>query len=71
MDYYATLAEVGQGSWHPKRNTLPWLRFCLTAHYRRAEALLRRSRDLARFWEEIEIHLKRRSLNERVALAGC
>jgi Fic family protein len=69
LEYYAVLAEVGQGSWHPERDPLPWLRFCLTAHYRQAEALLRRSKEVERFWSEIEVQLKRRGLNERMALA--
>ena len=33
-EYYAVLGEVGKGSWHPGNNALPWIRFCLTAHYR-------------------------------------
>ncbi|MGH6932802.1 MAG: Fic family protein [Dongiaceae bacterium] len=69
LEYYAVLADVGQGSWHPERDPLRWIRFCLTAHYRQAESLLRRSKELEKFWGEIEIQLKRRSLNERMALA--
>lgn len=69
LEYYSVLAEVGQGSWNPERDPLPWIRFCLTAHYRQAEALLRRSKEMERFWGEIEIQLKRRSMNERMALA--
>src|SRR5262249_8379034 len=36
--YYAALAEVGQGSWNPKRNALSWVRFCLSAHYIQAKS---------------------------------
>lgn len=44
--YYAVLAEVGQGSWHPERNALPWVRFCLTAHYHQARTHLRRIQEI-------------------------
>jgi len=69
QEYYAVLGQVGQGAWHPENDPLPWIRFCLTAHYRQAEALLRRSKEFERFWHEIEGELKRRSMNDRMALA--
>jgi Fic family protein len=69
LEYYAILAEVGQGSWHPENDALAWIRFCLTAHYRQAEILLRRSKELARLWDELDIELRRRRLPERMALA--
>lgn len=67
--YYAVLAEVGQGAWHPERDPLPWIRFCLTAHYRQAETLLRRTNELERLWNLLEEELKRRDLNERLLMA--
>jgi Fic family protein len=30
--YYDVLAKVGRGSWHPKSDTRPWLRFILKGH---------------------------------------
>lgn len=33
QDYYAVLAHVGEGSWNPTNSALPWVRFCLKAHY--------------------------------------
>jgi Fic family protein len=30
---YAILGEVGQGAWRPDNDALPWVRFCLVAHY--------------------------------------
>ena len=42
LDYYAVLAEVGQGSWRPGNSARPWIRFMLTAHYRQAWTLQRR-----------------------------
>src|SRR6188472_1116848 len=44
-DYYAVLSEVGGGSWQPGRDARPWLRFCLKAHLRQAQTLLRRVRE--------------------------
>jgi len=68
-DYYQVLAEVGQGSWQAGRDPLPWVKFCLTAHYRQAETLLRRSQEAARLWSELESEVKRRGLQERMMLA--
>lgn len=68
-DYYAVLAEVGQGAWHPERDALPWLKFCLTAHYKQAKKLLRRIADMNRLWKELEMEAKRRKLHERVLFA--
>lgn len=64
--YYAVLAEVGQGSWNPNNDPLPWLKFCLTAHYRQAETLLRRTKETERLWTVLEEELKRRGLNDRL-----
>jgi Fic family protein len=69
QDYYNVLAEVGQGSWHPERDPLKWVRFCLTAHYRQAETLLRRSQEAGRLWAELEAEIKGRGLQERMILA--
>ena len=52
--YYAILAEVGQGSWHPKRSALLWVRFCLTAHYQQAATLMKRNAVVGRVWLEID-----------------
>ena len=63
--YYRVLTEVGQGSWHPANDALPWLKFCLTAHYRQAELLLRRTEETARLSDLFEAELKTRGLQER------
>jgi Fic family protein len=68
-DYYAVLGEVGAGSWHPERDARPWIRFCLTAHYRQAMTLLRRTRETERMWAELEREVTRRRLPERVIFA--
>ena len=67
--YYEALAEVAEGKWSPDRNSMPFVRFCLTAHYRQAHTLLRRVRVTEKIWEELEIEIRRRGLPERVILA--
>lgn len=48
--YYQILEQVGQGSWHPENDARPWVRFCLTAHYRQAKTLLRRVETTEHLW---------------------
>jgi Fic family protein len=69
QDYYDVLALVGQGSWHPYNDTRPWIRFCLTAHYRQAATLLMRNRVFASLWEELEREIKQAGLPDRSILA--
>jgi Fic family protein len=52
--YYAMLAQVGPGSWRPENDALPWVRFCLRAHYQQSATLMRRNDILGRVWGEIE-----------------
>jgi Fic family protein len=52
--YYAVLTEVAGGSWSPQRSTLPWIRFCLTAHHRQAVTLLRRIREMEALWDRCQ-----------------
>jgi len=68
-DYYQVLAEVGGGSWQPSRDTKPWLRFSLTAHFRQATTLLQRSRFFADVFDESEGLAVRHKLDVRVAYA--
>ena len=64
-DYYDVLAEVGQGSWHPERDASPWVRFCLTAHYRQARTLVRRIQAFEQMWSVAERLANERRLPER------
>jgi hypothetical protein len=43
--YYAALDKVSGGHWAPKRDPRPWMRFCLVAHNRQANAFVRRAGD--------------------------
>lgn len=67
--YYSILGEVGQGSWHPANNALPWVRFCLVAHYQQAATLMKRNIVIGRMWLEIEKLRKKLDLPERAELA--
>lgn len=69
QEYCAVLAEVARGCWHPERDPLPWVKFCLTAHCRQTETLLRRSQEASRLWSELETEVSRRGLLERMTLA--
>jgi Fic family protein len=67
--YYDVLAEVGGGRWNPERDARPWIRFCLTAHYRQASTLLVRTNELQKLWDTLEVEVRRRGLPERTLLA--
>ncbi len=69
QDYYNVLAEVGRGSWNPQNDTRPWIRFNLTAHYRQAATLLRRTRMISKLWDELEREAAKRGLPERIVPA--
>lgn len=52
--YYDVLGEVGQDSWHPERDTRPWVRFCLNAHFQQAQRFLRIVRETEELWGRCE-----------------
>ena len=65
QSYYDVLGVVGAGSWHPERDARPWVRYCLTAHFRQASTLVRRARVLHRLWDALEHEVQTRGLPER------
>ncbi len=67
--YYDVLADVGQGKWHPERDASRWIRFCLKAHFYQASTFLRRTKELEKLWDALEIEIKRRSLPDRTIFA--
>lgn len=67
--YYAVLAQVGRGSWHPDNDARPWMRFMLTAHLRQARTLLVRVRESERLWIELDQQAKKHRLPERTLIA--
>lgn len=63
--YYKVLADVGKGSWHPEHDAIRWIRFCLTAHYRQALTVLRRTQQAEMLWGVAEREIHSTGLNER------
>lgn len=68
-DYYDVLAQVGQGSWHPENDALPWVKFCLRMHFIQAQALVRRTSEIANLYEALEAEVLKRGLPERLTFA--
>lgn len=67
--YYDILSKVGQGAWHPENDALPWVRFCLVAHYQQAQTIVKRNLVFTRMWEEIARLRKEARLPERAESA--
>ena len=67
--YHDVLAEVGGGGWRPERNAKPWVRFCLRAHYRQAQTLLRRTREMERVHAELAELVETCGFPDRTVLA--
>lgn len=67
--YYQVLADVGRGYWQPANDARPWVRFCLTAHYRQTKTVQRRWTEAERLWGLLIEEVERRELPERYAFA--
>ena len=67
--YHAILGQVGKRGWHPERDALPWVRFCLVAHYQQTAALMKRNIVIGRMWSEMEKLRKQHGLLERTEIA--
>ena len=68
QEYYNVLAEVGEGAWNPSNSALPWVRFCLKAHYQQADTLIRRHEEYEAVFDSIERLIEREGLNERMTV---
>lgn len=66
QEYYDVLTQVGRGTWHPENDARPWLRFCLTAHYRQAQNMMRWGRIYQRLWDALDREVQILKLNDRV-----
>lgn len=69
--YYDILGAVGQGKWSPDSDPRPWVRFCLTAHYRQARAVLRRIEAFEEMWRMAAELVEQRRLPERCVGPTC
>ena len=68
QNYYNVLAEVGEGAWNPTNSALPWVRFCLKAHYQQASTLIRRNEEYEALLNSIDGIVERQRLNDRTAI---
>lgn len=68
-EYYVILAETGQGKWNPQKSALPWVKFCLKAHYQQAETLIRRHEDYRNLFEKIDVLVTDRELPDRTSIS--
>jgi Fic family protein len=69
--YYEVLTTVAHGSWSPSRDARPWLRFCLTAHYRQARTVLRRIEETEALWDRCDQLARRHKLPDRTVGPLC
>jgi Fic family protein len=67
--YYDILAAVGEGKWNPTNAALPWVQFCLRAHYQQAATLVRRNTELGRTWNQISQIITEENLPPRCEIA--
>ncbi len=67
--YYEILAQTGQGHWNPDRDALPWVRFCLLAHYQQAATLLQRSHAMSRVFDEVAKIVAKQGLLDRMSIS--
>jgi Fic family protein len=70
-DYYSVLEQVARGHWTPQHDTRSWVEFCLRAHYRQVQTLLRRVEETEVLWTECERIVAERGLPARSVSALC
>jgi Fic family protein len=71
ISYYGVLTEVAKGKWTPSRDAHPWLRYCLTAHYRQALTLLRRMEEAEALWDRCDQLVRAKRLPDRCIGTLC
>jgi Fic family protein len=54
QSYYEILRAVGRGRLDPANSPLPWVRYCLRAHYIQARSVLRRIHESEHIWHTLE-----------------
>lgn len=67
-EYYRVLADVGQGAWNPQNPALPWVRFCLKAHYQQGTKFLRRYEEAEKAYAAVKDLVAHHRLPERSEL---
>lgn len=67
--YYDVLGQVGQGGWHPENDALPFVRFCLIAHFQQAQNLLRQNLIIGGIWKSVNELVTKKKLMDRMRWA--
>jgi Fic family protein len=67
--YYRVLAQVGRGRWQPDGDALPWVRYCIEAHWVQAMSVLRRIRESETMWIRLKELVDDAGLPERTLAA--
>ena len=67
--YYETLKTVQGGTYQPKRDATPWVRFCITAHLEQARLRLQQLADAGRRWTYLETLVEQRGWPDRLVIA--
>jgi Fic family protein len=63
--YYDVLSVVGKGKWNPNNDVLPWVRFCLRAHYQQMTTIIKRDDEMGKVWKELTRLTRKEKLPER------
>ncbi len=67
-EYYSILGSTGEGKWNPGKDALPWVRFCLKAHFQQVATLLRRVNEHRDIADVIETMIKLYKLDDRMSV---
>jgi Fic family protein len=67
--YYRILGQVGRGRWNPEGDALPWVRYCIEAHWVQAMSVLRRIRESETMWSRLNDLTQEARLPERTLAA--
>ncbi len=69
QEYYAVLREVQAGSYQPRRDATPWVRFCLAAHIDQAQQRLNQIAQATARWAALERPVEARGWPDRLVIA--
>ncbi len=68
-DYYAVLTAVGAGTWSPRNDAAPWVKFILRAHHIQAQTVVGRLEQASTMWAELEDLAIRKGVPDRAVPA--
>lgn len=68
-DYYTILGDVGKGSWSPRNDATPWVKFVLRAHHMQAQTVVGRLAEASTMWALLDELALRAGLPERSVAA--